>query len=94
ILTKPKNALVKQYQKLLKMDNIELEFEDEALKQVAQKTIKLKTGARGLRSVMENIMLEFMYDAPSDKTIEKIKIDSDCVKGTKKPEIIHKKKSA
>lgn len=88
ILTEPKNSLVKQYQKLLWLDNVKLEFDIEALVEVAKKSIKLKTGARGLRAIMENIMLDFMYDAPGDKTIVGIKIHKDCVTGGKKPEII------
>ncbi|HPG91873.1 MAG TPA: ATP-dependent Clp protease ATP-binding subunit ClpX [Clostridia bacterium] len=88
ILTEPKNALVKQYQKLLGMDNVKLEFDREALIEVAKKSIKLKTGARGLRSIMENIMLDFMYDAPNDKSIVAIKIHKECVTGNTKPEII------
>lgn len=88
ILTEPKNALVKQYQKLLGMDNVKLEFDREALIEVAKKSIKLKTGARGLRSIMENIMLDFMYDAPEDKSIVAIKIHKECVTGGTKPEII------
>lgn len=90
ILTEPKNSLIKQYQKLFKMDNISLEFDSDALVAVAKKTIELKTGARGLRSVLENIMLDFMYDAPSDKSIVKIHIDKDCVNGKKRPEITRK----
>ncbi len=94
ILTEPKNSILKQYQKLLKMDNITLEFDDEALLAVAKKTISLKTGARGLRSVIENIMLETMYDAPNDKSIIKITVDKDCIDGKKKPTIFREQKRA
>ncbi len=88
ILTEPKNSLIKQYQKLLKMDDIDLVFDEGAIKAVAERTIKLKTGARGLRSVLENIMLDFMYEAPGDKSIEKICVDRKCVEGGCKPRII------
>lgn len=88
ILTEPKNSLVKQYQKLLWLDNVKLEFDVDALEEVAKKSIKLKTGARGLRSIMENIMLDFMYDAPNDKSIIGIRIHKECVTGGKKPEVI------
>ena len=88
ILKEPANSLLKQYQKLMQMDNIELVFEEDALKAVAEKTMKLKTGARGLRSVIENVMLDFMYEAPSDKSITKIIVDKGCVSGTSKPIII------
>ncbi|CDQ39412.1 MULTISPECIES: ATP-dependent protease ATP-binding subunit ClpX [Virgibacillus] len=71
ILTKPKNALVKQYEKLFQMDDVELEFEDEALREIAAKAIERKTGARGLRSIIEGIMLDVMFDLPSREDIEK-----------------------
>lgn len=90
ILTKPKNALVKQFKKLFEMDGIELEFEDEAVKAVAQKAIKLKTGARGLRSIIENMMLDFMYDSPNDKTIEKVIVTKGCVSDGESPSVIKK----
>ena len=88
ILVEPKNSLVKQYKKLLKMDNIDLEFEEDAIFAVAKKAMERKTGARGLRSILENIMLDFMYDAPSDKTITKIIIDKGCIENNAKPQII------
>jgi len=88
ILIEPKNSLVKQYQKLLKMDNIDLEFENEALVAVAKKSMERKTGARGLRSILESVMLDFMYDAPNDNTITKIVIDKGCINNEKQPEII------
>ena len=90
ILTEPKNALVKQYQKLMKMDGIDLEFNREALKAVAEKAIALKTGARGLRSILEGLMTECMYTAPEDKTIEKVVITEDCVENRAEPTIIRK----
>lgn len=72
IMKEPKNSLVKQYTTLLDLDNVKLEFEDEAIRYVAQKAIKLKTGARGLRTIIESSMLDVMYKVPSDKTIKKI----------------------
>ena len=88
ILTEPKNSLIKQYQKLFKMDNIELVFDDEAIKAVAEKSIRLKTGARGLRSVIENMMLDCMYEVPSIGDVAKIKVSRGCVEGVAKPQII------
>ena len=79
ILTKPKNALVKQYQTLLEMDNVLLEFEDEALQHIAQKALNRKTGARGLRAILEEVMLDIMYDVPSNQQIEKCIITSDVI---------------
>lgn len=88
ILTEPKNSLIKQYQKLFKMDNIELVFDDDAIKAVAEKSIRLKTGARGLRSVIENMMLDCMYEVPSIGDVAKIKVSRGCVEGVAKPQII------
>ena len=90
ILTEPKNATVKQYKKLFKLDGVDVEFEPEALSEVAKQAIKLNTGARGLRSILENIMLELMYDVPSDNTIEKIVITKEVIQKTQKPTIIRK----
>ena len=90
ILTEPKNALVKQYKKLLALDNVDLEFDDGAIEAIADRAIELKTGARGLRSIMEEIMLGVMYDAPSEDNIEKCIITKDCVKNKKTPELIFK----
>lgn len=90
ILTKPKNALVKQYKKLFKFDNVELEFEEEALRQIAQKAIDRKTGARGLRSIIEETMLEIMFDIPSSDNIEKVIITKECIAEGKDPLVIFK----
>ena len=87
ILVEPKNSLVKQYQKLLKMDNIDLEFDSDALVAVAKKSMERKTGARGLRSILESVMLDFMYDAPNDNTITKIVIDKGCIDNNAQPQI-------
>ncbi|GAJ99201.1 LOW QUALITY PROTEIN: ATP-dependent Clp protease ATP-binding subunit ClpX [Geomicrobium sp. JCM 19055] len=79
ILTKPKNALVKQFQRLLEIDNVELEFTEEALREIAKKAIERKTGARGLRSIIEAIMQDVMYDLPSQDNISHCQITADCV---------------
>ena len=94
ILTEPQNCLIKQYVKLMKMDGIDLEFKPDAVSAIAKKAIELKTGARGLRSIIEGVMLDFMYSAPSDKSIEKIIIDGDCVSKRKEPTIIRRQTEA
>ena len=81
VLKEPRNSLVKQYKELLSMDNVELDITDEALHAIARKTIERKTGARGLRSVMENILMPIMYDVPNDPTIIRVTIDGDTVEG-------------
>jgi ATP-dependent Clp protease ATP-binding subunit ClpX len=88
ILTEPKNALVKQYVKLLEMDNVALEFEEDALKAIADKAIERKTGARGLRSIMEETMSEIMYVAPSQKNLKKCVITKECITDNAKPQLI------
>ncbi|MCX4285927.1 MAG: ATP-dependent Clp protease ATP-binding subunit ClpX [Clostridia bacterium] len=87
ILTEPKNSLVKQYVKLFKIDDIDLQFDKDALLAIAQKSLRLKTGARGLRSVLENTMLGCMYEAPSAKDIESVRITRKCVDGKEEPQI-------
>ena len=79
VLKEPRNSLVKQYKELLNMDNVELNFTDEALHAIARKTIERKTGARGLRSVMESILLPIMYEVPNDATIIRVTVDEDTV---------------
>ncbi|WP_036730288.1 ATP-dependent Clp protease ATP-binding subunit ClpX [Peptoniphilus mikwangii] len=91
ILTKPKNALVKQYKELLKLDNVELEFETNALKQIAKIAIDKKAGARGLRGVIEHIIMDIMYEIPSRKDVEKVIVTKDSVIGKKRPKLILKK---
>ena len=81
VLKEPKNSVIKQYQTLMDMDNVDLEFTDEALRAVAKKTIERKTGARGLRSVMEEILIPIMYQVPSDPTIVKVTITPETVAG-------------
>ncbi len=88
ILTEPKNALVKQYKRLLEMDGVELEFEDEALKLISQEALNRKTGARGLRAILENIMLDVMYDIPSREDIEKCVITESTVKNNEDPKLV------
>ena len=88
ILTEPKNAPIRQYKKLFEMDGVDIEFEPAALREIATQAIKLNTGARGLRSVLENLMLELMYDIPTDKGIKKIIITKDVVSGGKRPVVI------
>ncbi len=88
IVTKPRNALVKQYQKLFKMDNVELEFEDKALELIVDKAIERKTGARGLRSIIEEIMRDIMFEIPSNPKIEKCIITKETVANGEPPKII------
>ncbi|GAE43995.1 ATP-dependent Clp protease [Mesobacillus boroniphilus JCM 21738] len=88
ILTKPRNALVKQYQKMLNLDDVELEFEDDALIEIAKKAIERKTGARGLRSIIEGIMLDVMFDLPSREDIVKCIITKDTVENNMPPKLV------
>ena len=92
ILTEPKNAIVKQYQKLFDMDGIELEFTNDALDEIANYAIERKTGARGLRSIMEDILSKVMFEAPSDKSITKITINREAVQKKKEPIIARSSK--
>ena len=89
ILTEPKNALVKQYQRLFEMETVELTFQDEALNLIARKAIQRKTGARGLRSIMESILLDTMYDLPGFDSVEQVVIGSEVVEGKVRPLYIH-----
>ncbi len=90
ILTEPKNALVKQYKRLFEIEEVDLDFEEKALKLIAKKAIERKTGARGLRGIMESLMMDIMYDIPSRDDIEKVVITEHAVKGKKEPTIILK----
>ena len=92
ILKEPKNALIKQYKKLFNMDHVELEFEDDAVDEIASLALERKTGARGLRSILENIMMDVMYDIPSDETITKCIITKECVLSNEKPKVIKSEK--
>ncbi len=89
ILTEPKNALVKQYAKLFEMEGVRLRFSDDALKAVAKKAIKRKTGARGLRAILESILLDLMYDLPSMQNVEEVIINADVVDNGTAPLIVH-----
>ena len=93
ILTEPKNAIVKQYKKLLELDGVEAEFDEEALVAIAKKAIARNTGARGLRSIMEKVMMDMMYVIPSDDTIVGCRITKEAVDGTEEPVIIHGEKT-
>ncbi|MBQ3038561.1 MAG: ATP-dependent Clp protease ATP-binding subunit ClpX [Clostridia bacterium] len=88
ILTKPKNALVKQYQSLFGMDGVELDFDDEAISAIAKKALKRNTGARGLRSIIEEVMTDIMFEVPSDKDVKKCVVHEDCITKDKQPELI------
>jgi len=91
ILQEPKNSLTKQYQELFKLDGAKLTFKENALKEVAQKAISKKTGARGLRSILENILLKTMYDLPSQDNIEEVIVDAGAAKGQSQPILVHSK---
>ncbi len=91
ILQEPKNSLTKQYQELFKLDGAKLTFKENALKEIAQKAISKKTGARGLRSILENILLKTMYDLPSQDNIEEVIIDASAAKGQSQPILVHSK---
>ena len=92
IITEPKNALLRQYQSLFKMDNVALDFTEDAVKRVAELTIEKETGARGLRALMEKILVPVMYSVPSDETAEVVKITADVVDGKEEPIVIRKTK--
>ena len=98
ILTQPKNALTKQFHALFKMEDVELEFREEALKLIAKKALARKIGARGLRAILENILLDTMYELPSLEGISKVVVDENVVNNTGKPLLIYEgeesKKSA
>jgi len=91
ILQEPKNSLTKQYQELFKLDGAKLIFKENALKEIAQKAIKKKTGARGLRSILENILLKTMYDLPSREDIDEVIVDASAAKGQSQPILVHSK---
>ena len=87
ILTEPRNSLIKQYQSLFAMDGVELEFEEDAVRAIAEQTMERKTGARGLRAIMEKVMMDLMYRIPSDESIVKCVITKGCVDGTQEARI-------
>ena len=90
VLLEPKNSVIKQYQKLMQFDNTELEFEQDALEEIVEKALDRNTGARGLRSIVENALMDIMYETPSDDSIEKVIITKESIQGTEKPKIIKK----
>jgi len=91
ILIEPKNALIKQYKKLFEMENVEIEFVGAALKAVAEKALERKAGARGLRSILETVLLDTMYDLPSLTDVSKIVIDDNVINGKKPPVLVYEK---
>ena len=88
VLLEPKNSVIKQYQKLMKLDDVELEFEPEALDEIVAKAQERNTGARGLRSIVENALMNVMYETPSDESIEKVIITKDAIAGNTPPKVI------
>ena len=94
ILKEPKNSLIKQYQRLFEFENVELEFKDEAISEIAKKAISKKTGARGLRSILENILLKTMFELPDMENVIKVTVDKASVKGSSEPIVTYGKKSS
>ena len=92
IMQEPKNALIKQYNSLFKMDGIKLDIKNEALKEIAQLAIEQKTGARGLRSIIEKLLIDLMFDSPDNKDLEKIVINKDVVLEKSEPLMIYSNK--
>ena len=91
ILQEPKNSLIKQYQELFKLEGVKLNFKENAIKEVAVKAIKKKTGARGLRSILENVLLKTMFEIPSLENVSEVIVDISSVKGESQPIIVHSK---
>ena len=91
ILQEPKNSLIKQYQELFKLEGAKLVFKDNAIKEIAQKAISKKTGARGLRSILESVLLKTMFDLPSMENVNEVIVDSGAAKGQSQPIIVHSK---
>ena len=89
ILTEPKNSLTKQYTKLFEMEDVEVDFRDDALRAVAQKAMDRKTGARGLRSILEAVLLKTMYELPSIESVSKVVIDESVIKGESEPMLMY-----
>ena len=94
ILTEPKNSLIKQYQRLFEFEEVELEFQNEAILEIAKKAISKKTGARGLRSILENILLKTMFELPDMENVMKVTVDKSSVKGISEPIVTYGKKSS
>ncbi len=94
ILKEPKNSLIKQYQRLFQFEDVELEFNDDAILEIAKKAISKKTGARGLRSILENILLKTMFELPDMEDVIKVTVDISAVKGKSEPIVTYGKKSS
>jgi ATP-dependent Clp protease ATP-binding subunit ClpX len=94
ILKEPKNSLLKQYKRLFEFENVELDFKDDAIAEIAKKAISKKTGARGLRSILENILLKTMFELPDMEGVIKIVVDRSAVKGQSEPIITYGKKQS
>ena len=90
-MQEPKNSLIKQYQELFRLEGVKLTFKDQAVKDIANKAISKKTGARGLRSILENLLLKTMFDLPGNDNIEEVIIDASVAKGVSQPIIVHTK---
>ncbi len=89
ILTEPKNALTKQYSKLFEMEGVEVDFREDGLRAIAEKAMERKTGARGLRSILEGVLLESMYNIPSQDDVSKVVIDESVIKGDSEPLLVY-----
>ena len=94
ILTEPKNAIIKQYQKLVGIDGVKLTVEEDAVREIAQTAIRLKTGARGLRTIIEGVMTDVMYQIPSENDVEEVVVTKECLTDGARPNVIYKQKSA
>ena len=92
-MTQPKNALVKQYQKLFELDNVKLEFTEGAVREIARLALERKTGARGLRAIVEDVMMDMMYEIPSDETVGICTVTEEMVKREEGPQIAHREAS-
>ena len=91
ILLEPKNSLIKQYQELFKLEGVKLSFKDVSIKEIANKAISKKTGARGLRSILESILLKTMFNLPSETNLEEVIVDQGAAKGDSEPIMVHSK---
>ncbi|MBT9560309.1 MAG: ATP-dependent Clp protease ATP-binding subunit ClpX, partial [Myxococcales bacterium] len=89
----PKNALTRQYKRLFDMDGVKLTFTESSLRQVARKALERKTGARGLRAILESVMLDVMYDVPSDPNIREVVVSDECVTENKRPMLVYEAKA-
>ena len=94
ILREPKNSIIKQYKKLFELDGVDLDFDEGAVEAIAEKSLARKTGARGLRAILEKSMMDLMYTVPSDETIEKCVVNKETIEGTGDPEIMHRDERA